>query len=67
MNNGARGLPNTARSGTLGAENVIRTNPQTIRGSVTIPANVNASSAGPITIDNGVTVLIENGATWVVV
>jgi hypothetical protein len=42
-------------------------NDQTVTVSYTIPATKNAMSAGPITIDTGVTVTISTGSTWVIV
>ena len=42
-------------------------NDKTVTANYTIPANKNASSAGPITIANGVTVTVSNGARWVIV
>lgn len=40
---------------------------QTITSSFTTVAGYNALSAGPITINNGVTVTITNGTVWSVV
>lgn len=42
----------------------IRINPTRIREDFTLPPGYNGSSTGPITIDDGVTVTISNGATW---
>jgi hypothetical protein len=42
-------------------------NEQNVTTDYTIPANRNAMSAGPITIDAGVTVTIPATSTWVVV
>jgi hypothetical protein len=42
-------------------------NDQTVTVSYTIPATKNAMSAGPITIDTGVTVTVSTGSTWVIV
>lgn len=42
----------------------IRTNPKTIRADFTLGAGYNGESAGPITIADGVTVTLEDGATW---
>lgn len=39
----------------------------TVTGDYTITTNKNAMSAGPITINNGVTVTVPNGSTWSVV
>ena len=55
----------------IGENSIIRTNGPTISENLTVGPTVNAGveftngfSAGPITIANGYTVTIENGATW---
>lgn len=45
----------------------IRTNSNEINQNVTIPANTNASSVGPITIGNSYTITVSNGATYTVI
>lgn len=42
-------------------------NAQNVTVNRTIPAGRNAASAGPITINNGITVTISSGSTWVIV
>lgn len=42
----------------------IRLNPKTITNNLTVPAGYNASSAGPITIADGVNVTVSPGANW---
>jgi hypothetical protein len=42
-------------------------NSTTVESNHTIPSNLNAMSAGPIKIDEGVTVTIEEGAEWTIV
>ena len=49
----------------LGTASIIRTNANTISENITIPANTNGMSAGPITIADGYTVTV-NG-TWSIV
>jgi len=49
----------------LGTASIIRTNANTISENITIPANTNGMSAGPITIANGKTVIIAG--TWSIV
>ena len=49
----------------LGTASIIRTNANTISENITIPANTNGMSAGPITIADGYTVTL-NG-TWSIV
>jgi hypothetical protein len=39
----------------------------TVSSNYTIPTNYNASSAGPITINTGVTVTVSTGSNWVIV
>lgn len=50
-----------------GGNQVFVLNDQTVTASYTIPSTKNATSAGPITIDNGVTVDVSTGSTWVIV
>ena len=42
-------------------------NEQIITQNYSIPANRNGMTAGPITIAEGITITVEDGATWVVV
>ena len=49
----------------LGTASFIRTNANTISENITIPANTNGMSAGPITIANNKTVTIAG--TWSIV
>ena len=42
-------------------------NDQTVTVNYTIPSTKNAMSAGPITIDTGISVTISTGANWVIV
>jgi hypothetical protein len=42
-------------------------NDQSVTGDYTLPGNKNAMSTGPITIADGATVTISDGATWVIV
>jgi hypothetical protein len=50
-----------------GGNQVFVLNDQTVTASYTIPSTKNATSAGPITIDTGVTVDVSTGSTWVIV
>jgi hypothetical protein len=50
-----------------GANQVFFQNDQTVTVNYTIPATKNAMSAGPITIDTGVTVTVSTGAVWTIV
>ena len=50
-----------------GSDDVFYENGQTVTTNYTLTTNKNAVSAGPITINSGVTVTVPSGATWVVV
>lgn len=50
-----------------GSDDVFYENGQTVTTNYTLTTNKNAVSAGPITIDSGVTVTVPSGASWVVV
>jgi hypothetical protein len=55
------------QSSAVVASNGIVVNAQTVTASYTLAATNNAMSAGPITIDSGVTVTISSGARYVVI
>jgi hypothetical protein len=59
----------TLKGGATGAgdDRVFYLNDQAVTASYDIPSNQNAMTAGPITVNNGVTVAIPNGAVWTVV
>ena len=46
---------------------IIRVNPSTLTENTTITTGYNASSAGPLTIANNVTITIANNATWTII
>ncbi len=50
-----------------GSDDVFYENGQTVTTNYTLTTNKNAVSAGPITINSGVTVTVPSGASWVVV
>lgn len=58
MGGGATGAPGNA---------VFVENDITVTGNYTITTNKNAMSAGPITINDGVTVTIPDGSNWVII
>jgi hypothetical protein len=60
-----RGDGTWASAGAIG--DIFYENGQTVSSNYTITSGKNAMSAGPITIDSGVTVTIPSGSTWVVV
>jgi hypothetical protein len=55
---GATGAPGNA---------VFVENDQTVTGNYTLTSGKNAMSAGPISINAGVTVTVPTGATWTIV
>lgn len=55
----------TAAFGARGG--VFYENAQAVTANYTISANSNAMSAGPITINTGVTVTIPSGSVWAIV
>lgn len=57
----------TGITGTGATANVFYENNQHVTGDYTITTNKNAMSAGPITIDNGVTVTVPTGSEWTIV
>jgi hypothetical protein len=50
-----------------GSDQVFNLNDQVVTVDYTIPSTKNASSAGPITINTGVTVTVPTDSTWVIV
>jgi len=50
-----------------GSDQVFNLNDQVVTVDYTIPSTKNASSAGPITVNTGVTVTVSTGSTWVIV
>jgi len=60
-----RGDNTWAAAGAIG--NIFYLNGQTVTSSYTIADNTNAMSAGPITIDTGVTVTVGTNSFWTVI
>jgi len=50
-----------------GTDKIFYENGQTVTADYTITNNNNAMSAGPVAINNGVTVTIGDGETWVII
>ena len=50
-----------------GTDDVFYENSQTVTTDYTISTNKNAMTAGPITIDSGITVTVPSGSSWVIV
>lgn len=60
--------PSTGTVTTNGAfASIFSLNKNTIDTSYSIPSGYNATSAGPVVINNGITVTIPDGSTWVIV
>jgi hypothetical protein len=61
--------PNAKIGGATGAgpDKVFYLNDQAVTTNFTVPAGQNAMSAGPVTINTGVTVTVPPGCTWTVV
>ena len=50
-----------------GSDDVFYENGQTVTANYTLTTNKNAVTAGPVTVNSGVTVTIPSGSSWVVV
>lgn len=50
-----------------GTDQIFYENDQTVTTNYTISTNKNAMTAGPVTINSGVTVTVPTGSTWVIV
>jgi hypothetical protein len=51
----------------LVASNGLVVNSQTVTANYTIPSGSNAMSAGPVTVDSGITVTVSSGSVWTVI
>jgi hypothetical protein len=50
-----------------GSDRVFYENDQVVTTNYTLTSNKNAMTAGPVTINSGITVTVPSGANWVVV
>jgi hypothetical protein len=57
----------TVTSEIVAAANGIVINSNTVDTTYSIPSTYNAMSAGPVTVDSGVTVTVPSGSRWVVI
>lgn len=57
----------TAIAPQLSASNGLVENANTVSANYTIQTNYNAMSAGPVTVNSGITLTIPSGSNWVVV
>lgn len=62
---GANGTNGGASGG--GTDQVFYENDQTVTTNYTITSGKNAVTAGPVTINSGVTVTVPSGSAWVIV
>jgi len=59
---------NDGLTSTAGAANgIFYLNNQEVTANYTIPSNQNAMTAGPITIDAGVTIVVNSPSTWTII
>lgn len=57
----------TAAAAQLQATNGIVVNSATVTANYTIPSGSNAMSAGPVTVNSGVTVSVSGGSVWTII
>ena len=57
----------TAGGPSLGADAIIRTNAKVIAANITFLGSENGMTAGPVTINSGITVTVTSGSTWTIV
>jgi hypothetical protein len=50
-----------------GTDKIFYENGKTITTNYTITANSNAMTAGPVTVNSGITVTVPSGSRWVVI
>jgi len=50
-----------------GTDDVFYENSKTVTANYTLSTNKNAMTAGPVTINSGITVTVPSGSNWVVV
>ena len=55
------------QSSELVAGNGIFVNSQTVSADYTVPSGSNAMSAGPVTVNSGITVTVSSGSVWTVI
>lgn len=60
----AAAAASAAQAQAVSPDSPIRLNSRRIGAPLTIPAAYNAASAGPIAIDDGITVTVQDHATW---
>jgi len=62
-----RSVPQPEQPTGGGGNKAFYENDQTITADYTIPATSNAMTAGPVTINSGVTITVPSGSTWTVI
>lgn len=63
----SQGVGNSTMPTGGGTDKVFFINDNVVTANYTIPANKNAMTAGPITINSGIVVTISNGSVWAIV
>jgi hypothetical protein len=58
---------NVLTVGANASSNGITLNATTVSVSYSIPTSYNGLSAGPVSVNTGITVTVQSGSTWVVV
>lgn len=64
---GSAWVPFSAGAKGGGTDQIFYENGQTVTTNYTLTTNRNAVTAGPVTINSGVTVTVPSGSSWVVV
>ena len=67
LNNSGQVLVGITTVESLIATSAFLANSQTVTKDYTVSSTTNALSAGPITVNNGVTVIVQDGGNWVIV
>ena len=57
-------FPLAAQAQATNPDSPVRLNPRNITANLTIPSAYNAASVGPITVADGITVTVQDNATW---
>lgn len=65
--NGSAWIPFSAGAKGGGTDQVFYENDQTVTTNYTLTSGTNAVTAGPVTINSGVTVTVPSGSVWTVV
>ena len=64
---GGGGVDSASTLTLVGIDGVVREHPRTVTSNITIDSAYNAIAAGPLTIDSGYSITINDSATLVIV